>query len=231
MTISPAEPGSPLIVIPFRHGPFWNFSYLVACVETREAAVIDPAWDVASILGAAEASGFRITTTLLTHGHGDHAHETEALVAATGARVFAHSAEVPDVRRLYGGPLSDITGDEALRLGKLEMQIWHTPGHSAGSLMLLCEGRLFSGDTLLVGAAGRPGSEPDSVRRLWESIDLRIRPLPPETMVLPGHDSGPERFSTVGRELERVPALRAADFTGFVTALERATGRSLAAAD
>ena len=82
---------SKLIVVPFRHGPFWTFSYLIGCSETRQAAVIDPAWDAPAILAAAATHGLEVRTVLLTHSHSDHINGLRDVLGASDARVFVHA--------------------------------------------------------------------------------------------------------------------------------------------
>ncbi len=213
-----------LIVLPLRHGPFWNFTYLVACGATGEAAVIDPAWDVTAVIDTAKSHGLRISTTLLTHGHSDHAHGVEDLVRQTDARVLAHAAELPELRRLYGGPVVEVSDNETLALGEVPLRVLHTPGHTAGSVSILADGQLFTGDTLAVGAVGRPGPGPESVEALWQTVNGVLRSLPGDTIVRPGHDAGPGPHSALGDERDRVPALRATSFADFATEIQRGVG-------
>lgn len=213
-----------LVVVPFRHGPFWNFTYLVACTATGEAAVIDPAWGVDSVVDTAASRGMRISTVLLTHGHSDHSHGTADLVGRTGAAVLAHSAELPELRRLYDGPVVELAGDESLQIGEVPLRILHTPGHSEGSVSILADGQLFTGDTLAVGSVGRPGPGPEAVDALWASINHVLRPLPGETIIRPGHDAGPSPSSPLAEELARVPALSATSFSQFARELQRGAG-------
>ena len=214
-----------LFVLPLRQGPLWNFSYLVACEATREAAVIDPAWDTAAILAAAADRGLDIRWVLLTHSHSDHANGVAAVVEATGATVFVHESEANGLSDHFSGPAEVAGPGRTLPLGEVEVRALHTPGHSAGSLSFLAGGRLFAGDTLHVGGMGRPGPDRDAVEALWESARL-LRALPPETIVHPGHDEGPTPSATLGDEIRRGPALSAESYAEFVEALERSTGRS-----
>jgi hydroxyacylglutathione hydrolase len=216
-----ARPSSGLIVVPFRHGPFWNFTYLVACATTGEAAVIDPAWDVEAVIDASRSRGLRISTVLLTHGHSDHSHGTADVVGRTGAAVLVHSAELPELRRHYEGPVVELAGDEDLRLGDVPLRILHTPGHSEGSVSILGDGQLFTGDMLAVGSVGRPGPGPEALEALWTTVDRVLRPLHGDTIIRPGHDAGPSPSSPLGEELVRVPALAARTFSDFERELRR----------
>lgn len=213
-----------LEVVTFRHGPFWNFSYLLASPDNGVAAVVDPAWDVPRIIDAAAVRRLKVTTALITHGHSDHVNGLAELIGATGARVIGH---VDALAMLSVGDSEHVAlhGGETLAFGDHSIEVLHTPGHSQGSLSFLTEGRLFCGDTLNVGSVGRPGPDRQSVDDLWRSL-RRIRELPDETIIYPGHDDGPRPWSTVADELANVPAWRLDTFEEFVTELERTTGRS-----
>jgi len=214
------------IIIPFRHRPLWNFSYVLACPETREAAVIDPAWDVASILRAADSAGLDIRTILLTHSHSDHANGVAELVEATGARVFLHSDEQAGLAALYQGPTETFASAERWKLGRLDVQLLPTPGHTTGSMSIWAAGHLFSGDTLQIGSVGRPAQDPGAIEALWESLRVEVLCLDDATVIHPGHDEGPSPTSTLGEERLRNRALSAVTLEEFKAGVERASGWS-----
>jgi len=213
-----------LLVARFRHGPLWNFSYLVACAETGEAAVIDPAWDASAILQAAAGQALRITTVLLTHSHSDHANGVAELVAASGARSFVHVLDQAGLQA-HAPDATSFSGDEAFLLGQQRVTARHTPGHTAGSVTFQAGTMLFTGDTLAVGSPGTPGPEPGSLELLWQSTQA-LAALGGQFVVHPGHDSGPEPSATLSVERDRNPGLLAATLDEFRAAVERATGRS-----
>lgn len=217
-----AEDG--LLVARFRHGPLWNFSYLVACERTGEAAVIDPAWDAQSILNAALGRQLTITTVLLTHSHADHINAAADLLQATGARAFVHTG---DAAELPPRKISATTfgGSETIAIGDLIVEALHTPGHTPGSVSYSAPGHLFTGDTLAVGSPGTPGPEAGALEALWASMGVFER-LSSATVIHPGHDSGPAPTSSFETERGRNPALLARSLEEFRPAVERATGRS-----
>jgi glyoxylase-like metal-dependent hydrolase (beta-lactamase superfamily II) len=172
-----------------------NFSYLVACEQTRDAWVIDPAPEVQRILAEAEKASVHIKAIINTHGHGDHTAGDAELKRLTGAPVIIHSLD----KDRY--PQADIflTDETTLQLGEITFEVIHTPGHTPGGICLYAQGNLFTGDTLFVGDSGRTdlpgGHRPTlgaSIRRLME--------LPDDTIVWPGHDYGPTPSSTIGWE-------------------------------
>jgi glyoxylase-like metal-dependent hydrolase (beta-lactamase superfamily II) len=196
-------------------GPMMNFVYLIGCPETREAAVVDPAWDVPAILKIAQDSDLRVRHILITHGHPDHVNGLEALLEATDARIYLHSDEADYMREVaqgFGmstdflnqraGNFQTVSDGDSILVGKIPLQFLHTPGHSPGSQCFLAEGSLISGDTLFVGACGRvdmPGGEPE---KMWWSLNRKLRALDDSTVLYPGHNYGYRPTSTIGEQKE-----------------------------
>ena len=105
--------------------------------------------------------------------------------------------------RIAGLSRSDLVltdGSEELALGRLRIRFLHTPGHTPGSQCFLVDGRLISGDTLFIGSCGRvdlPGSDP---RQLYDSLVNKLKRLPDETVLYPGHNYAARPTSTIGDE-------------------------------
>jgi hydroxyacylglutathione hydrolase len=202
-------------------GPMMNFVYLIGCAESREAAVVDPAWDVQAILKMAQESNLNIRHILVTHGHPDHINGLESLLEATNAMVYIHSDEVGymlEVARSFGmstdfisrrsGNIRTVADGEKISVGKLTVQCLHTPGHSPGSQCFLVENCLFSGDTLFVDACGRidmPGGDP---QKMWWSLNHTLHALDDNTIIYPGHDYGGSPTSTIGEQKQSNPYMQ-----------------------
>jgi glyoxylase-like metal-dependent hydrolase (beta-lactamase superfamily II) len=110
----------------------------------------------------------------------------------------------------FGLPLSEpvdikLQDGNVLEVGTLEIRVIHTPGHTPGSVCFLVNGNLFTGDTLFVGAVGRTDLTGASLDTLLDSLERKLLPLPPETIVWPGHDYGETPTSTIGREMKENP--------------------------
>ena len=210
-------------------GPMMNFVYLIGCAETREAAVVDPAWDVPSILRVARESDLKISRVLVTHGHPDHVNGLEELLEATDARICIHADEVDYMRQvaaIFRMPIefmnrrsanfqSIAEGDE-VRIGKLPVRFLHTPGHTPGSQCFLVEKSLVSGDTLFIDACGRvdlPGGDPE---KMWWSLNRKLAALEDETILYPGHNYSDRPTSTLGDQKQSNPYLRYTSMDRFV---------------
>jgi glyoxylase-like metal-dependent hydrolase (beta-lactamase superfamily II) len=192
-------------------GPMQNFVYLVGDPVARECVVVDPAWEIDTIVDTAQADGFTLTGALVTHTHQDHVGGSlaswgmpgripgvEELLAKLPLKVYVHKAEREFLRGL-GSDLVKVDNHDTLEVGRLTLTFLHTPGHTPGSQCFLVDGRLVSGDTLFIGSCGRtdlPGSDPSE---MYYSLTQRLAALPDETILLPGHNYG-GAASTIGDE-------------------------------
>lgn len=161
--------------------------------ENGETAVIDPGDEADRLLGLLQSGGLTPCCILLTHGHFDHVGAAAALAERYHCPVYLHEEDRALPARLTGGPLPQTRalheGDE-LAVGALRFRVLETPGHSAGSVSLLCGDALFSGDTIFAGGSwGRTDFPGGSEPALRTSL-RRLAALPPQTRVFPGH--GPE---------------------------------------
>jgi glyoxylase-like metal-dependent hydrolase (beta-lactamase superfamily II) len=174
-----------------------NFAYLVVCPATGQALAVDPGREPAVLLE--EISRRHLTLALLanTHGHADHTAGNDTILTATGARLAAHPADLPEAEM----PLGE---GSVLTVGGSEVVVLHTPGHTPGSLVFRVDDALLTGDTLFVSRCGRadlPGSDPAA---LFRSLG-RLAALPGTMRVFPGHDYGPQPVSTIAWERANNP--------------------------
>jgi len=202
-----------LVVDQIPVGRFAVFCYLVSDAETGEAVLIDAGADAAKILDAVRRRQARVCWIVCTHSHPDHIGANASVLGATKAQLVLHEREASSVRRfrnrlftrLMGGrpsPQADrcVEDGDLLCFGNSRLCVLHTPGHSPGSICLLAEGHLFSGDTLFVGGVGRVDLPGSSWRELARSLREKLLVLPDETVLWPGHHYGETTTSTVGRE-------------------------------
>src|SRR3989441_991613 len=178
-------------------GPMQNFVYLVGDPQTRECVVVDPAWEIDTIVEAAQADGMTLTGALVTHTHQDHVGGSleswgmpgripglEELLERVKAKVRVHKAESQFLKG-FGSDLVAVDNHDTLKVGRLTLTFLHTPGHTPGSQCFLVDGRLISGDTLFIGSCGRtdlPGSDPTE---MYYSPTQRLRAPPPGTNPFP----------------------------------------------
>jgi len=185
-----------------------NFAYVIGDRERGEAVLVDPAYNVADLVAAAERDGLRIVGALGTHYHADHVggsimqYELEGIRELLELRqvpVHVHRGDAEFVRKTTGvGPTDLVShdGGDRLLVGGIEVELVHTPGHTPGSQCFLVDGRLVAGDTLFLDGCGRtdlPGSDPEA---MYDSL-TRLASLPDEVVVYPGHRYSPASSGTM----------------------------------
>ncbi|MFN3491829.1 MAG: MBL fold metallo-hydrolase [Anaerolineales bacterium] len=206
-----------LEIVSFTLGPASTNSYLIADPETKEAAVIDPAWDGHIILKAAQDRNWRIGHLWYTHAHFDHIGGAAAI--ADELNPLPHVALHPDDHVLWraggGGavfglnidpgpePTIDLTHGMILKLGSNQFEVRFTPGHTRGHCVLYVakENICFCGDLIFNESVGRTDLPGGDFAALEKSIRGQIFTMPNETRLLSGH--GPE--TTVGHEKQFNP--------------------------
>ena len=196
-------------------GPMQNFIYLIGDPQTHEAAVVDPGWEVPAILEAAARDGYRLTKAFVTHHHFDHVMGLADLLKAVDLPVHAHQADAP-MLSIAPSSVKPLAGGETVLVGRVPITLIHTPGHTPGSQCLLVDQKLLSGDTLFIGACGRwdlPGGDP---RALYESLSKKLRPLPDDTVLYPGHNYAHVPHAPLGDEKRDNPFLSAAGSAEFL---------------
>jgi hydroxyacylglutathione hydrolase len=213
-------------------GPMQNFVYLVGDPVSRECMVVDPAWEIDTIVETAQADDMTIKGALVTHTHQDHVGGSleswgmpgripgvEELLARVPAKVYVHKAE-REFLRGFGSDLVKVDNHDTVAIGRLTLTFMHTPGHTPGSQCFLIEDRLISGDTLFIGSCGRtdlPGSDPS---QMYESLTQRLGALPESTVLFPGHNYG-GASSTIGNEKRRNPFMQFTSLGQFLRAMGR----------
>lgn len=194
----------------FPSGPFQTNAYVVACTQTKEAAIVDPApGSFAKIQAYISNNQLVPTKVLLTHSHWDHIADAFSFKKAYDVPVYVHPLDSPNLENPGADSLPcwiDIKGTQPdgflnegdiIRIGNLNFVVIHTPGHTPGGVCFYSKENdcLLAGDTLFRGTIGNlsfPTCQPDL---MWLSLD-KLAKLPLETVVYPGH--GPS--TTIGRE-------------------------------
>lgn len=185
-------------------------SYLIGCAESCAAVLIDPEISLIDrYVALAARDGLRIRYLIDTHTHADHFSATQELSRQLDVPVAMH--------RVSPAPFVDLRLDdgEMLVVGEHRLQVLHTPGHTCDSMCLRVEDRVFTGDTLLIGATGRtdlPTGDPDA---LYDSLFNRVLRLDPALKVHPAHEYKGRSHSTIAQELVGNPRLQIRDRAAF----------------
>jgi glyoxylase-like metal-dependent hydrolase (beta-lactamase superfamily II) len=190
------------------------FAYLIADLDTRSAALVDPRADrVSDYLKALQKLDLHLSLVIDTHTHADHLSGAAELRVRTGAEVLMSVAARSDVatRRLRD--------HDHIPLGAQTIEVLATPGHTDDSLSLRVGQALLSGDALLIGGAGRTDFQNGNPEALYESLHVHLRDLPGELTVYPAHDYAGHTRSTLTLERQTNPLLQLTERGAFVAAL------------
>ena len=170
-------------------GAYQTNCYLVWGEDSPSCVVIDPGYEPETVLDEVKKLGKEISAILLTHGHFDHVGGVKDIVAETGCKVYLCDADLSMPPQMTAGPLyytNTYSDGSFVEEAGLSFKVLHTPGHTPGSVCLMCENVLFSGDTLFWGSCGRtdlPGGSWSTIRKSL----LRLAELPGDYDVYPGH--------------------------------------------
>ncbi len=220
--MQPGQVENALIVEQIQLGPMENFVYIVGSTETREVALVDPAWDIDALLNLLDEKDYKLTAALVTHYHPDHIGGSFSGNAISGlaelmeqrpVKVYAHKSEAEGVRKVTGISESDIVkvdSGDTLRLGEIEVEFLHTPGHTPGSQCFRIKNTLVSGDTLFIQGCGRVDLPGSNVEDMYHSLK-KLAALPDDTLLLPGHHYSTAPNATMGETKAHNPYLRIDD--------------------
>ena len=157
-------------------GDYQTNCYIIHEENSKTCCVIDPGYDADFILDKLESLGLSLEAILLTHGHFDHVGAVKELAAETQCDVYIHPEDLSMPPMMTAGPLyytKTYAEGTQLKLAGLDIGVLHTPGHTPGSVCLICETSIFSGDTLFRGSCGRtdlPGGD-------WATITKSLKRL------------------------------------------------------
>ncbi len=204
-------------IVVLQNGPFMVNSFLLVNEETSGGIIIDPGNDTEGLLEIVEKEKITLEGIIATHGHIDHIDGVNRVKERRKAPFYVcdldrELVEAVSVQASMFGveDPGKITIDKQLpcqgelKIAGMEIKLLHTPGHSKGSVSLLVENTLFSGDSLFSMSIGRTDLPGGNYSELIKSINEKIFTLPENIRVLPGH--GPE--TTVGNEKRMNPFFR-----------------------
>ena len=175
-----------------------TYSYLLGCEETGQAVLFDPVIvSVERDLAEIHRLGLKLAYCIDTHIHADHITAAFELKNKVGSKIA-----VPAFDRLLCADVG-IEDGVSFKIGSIELQPLHTPGHTAGHFAYLLGDRLFTGDALLIEGCGRTDFQSGDTDALYKSVTEKLFSLPDDTLVYPAHDYKGRRVSSIAQEKER----------------------------
>ena len=203
-------------IVSMQLGPIETNCYIVYDEVSKEAMVIDPAWDYEAIDKALTDRGLQLKFVFLTHGHADHIGALQELRNKKDVPVYVGKGDsfliqnsANNLSMFMGkriecaSPEFTVADGDKIQLGSTTFTALETPGHTPGGISLYGGNVVFSGDTLFQYSIGRTDFSGGSYEQLIKSIEDKLMPLPDDTVVLPGH--GPA--TTIGDERRVNPFL------------------------
>ncbi len=164
--------------------------------EAEQCVLIDPGYDGAAVLEQVKSRDKQVAAILLTHGHFDHVGGVKEIAAETGCPVYICQKELTLPEGFTAGELYYTNGyddGDVVEAAGLTFTVMHTPGHTPGSVCLLCGEAMFSGDTLFAGSVGRTDLPGGDYTTLQTSLD-RLKALETDYRVFPGHGESTTLF-------------------------------------
>ncbi len=196
-------------------GPMENFVYLVGSKKTREVFVVDPAWQVDTVLRIAKEENLKITGALISHYHFDHTNGIEELLQAVDVPVYVNKNDIPymDVKK---DVLKPVDAGTKVKTGDIEIEMVHTPGHTPGSQCFHVRGHLISGDTLFINACGRTDLPGGDASQMYRSLTQTLMKMEDSTVLCPGHNYSDKPVTTMGEQKKHNPYLMCDSLENFL---------------
>lgn len=191
--------------------------YIVMCEETKEAMIVDLGGEPEEVIIKSKELGFNINSIVLTHAHGDHIAGIPGLLGEISCPVYVHEKDeemlldpklnlsaAMSIDNISIKPDGLLKAGDILKVGNLEIEVIHTPGHTMGGISLKVENYILTGDTLFKGSIGRTDLYGGSYDAIIDSVNNKLLIYDDDIIILPGH--GPA--STIGVEKKTNPFAR-----------------------
>ncbi len=171
-----------------------NFSYLIYCKETKQAALVDPGSNASKAMKCIGELNLDLKYVINTHHHHDHTGDNIRMKEAYDCKLIASHIDSEKIPEDIDITVAD---QEIIKIGNVQMIFIHTPGHTSGSICVVVDASyLLTGDTLFIGDCGRTDLPDGSNKQMFTTLQM-LKELPDELIVYPGHDYGKKPFDTL----------------------------------
>jgi len=191
-----------------------NFSYTVYCPDKKDALIVDPSYDASKALNFIKQNNLNLKYVIITHYHFDHSKDiTSIKKAVPSVKIIASEL---DGKKLNEKVDLFVKDKQKLKLGKINLQFILTPGHTPGGICILVDNEaLITGDTLFIGDCGRTDLPGGNINQMFKSLHEKIKSLPNNLIVYPGHDYGEKPFDTLVNQKRKNKTLLAKNLEEF----------------
>ncbi len=197
-------------------GPMENFIYFIGDKNTKDVVIVDPAWDVNLLFEEAKKDKLNIKGALITHGHFDHTNGVEEFLKSIDVPVYINTHEMDFFKFGWGENIKKTKSGDKLKLGDIEIQFVHTPGHTPGSQCFLVSNNLVSGDTLFINGCGRCDLPGGNVEQMFDTIYNKLMKMDDDTIIFPGHNYAEKTNDSVGNQKITNPYMQYDNLMNFV---------------
>ena len=194
-----------------------NFIYFIGDENTNEVVVVDPAWDVSSLINEAKNSELKIKAALITHGHFDHTNGVEELLKHYDIPVYINKSEGDFFQFKWGKEnIKLVESADTLKIGNIEIQFIHTPGHTPGSQCFLVNNNLVAGDTLFINGCGRCDLPGGDVNQMFDTLYNKLMKMNDDTIIFPGHNYAEITQDTLRHQKQTNPYMQYDNLMSFI---------------
>ncbi len=176
-----------------------NFSYVIYCLKKLEASIVDPSFNATKTLDFISSNNLKLKYIILTHYHSDHTGDT--------LKIKELFPNVKIISSKSDGEKMDFSIDiyvsdkDKIKVGDVTLNFILTPGHTKGGICIIVDNEaIITGDTLFIGDCGRTDLPGGNFEQMFKTLQEKIKPLPDNLIVYPGHDYGPKPFDTIGNQ-------------------------------
>ena len=205
----------PYKIVSMELGPMQNFVYLIIDRDSKRTAIVDPAWDMQPIHDYVSKHELTISDILLTHSHHDHINGVEDILQQYDPELHLLKAEADFWQAELQRPSLHAGGDQ-IQLGRTELNILHTPGHTPGSACYQLQDDIITGDTLFVFGCGRCDLDGGNPEDMFQTLQKMKHELPAKMQLHPGHNYSCVSCSSIEDQLTGNPFLHFSDSEVFI---------------
>jgi glyoxylase-like metal-dependent hydrolase (beta-lactamase superfamily II) len=193
---------------------FDNFSYVIYCLKNKEAAVVDSSFNATKALDFISSNNLKLKYIILTHFHSDHTSDTMRIKDSfPNVKIISSKSDGENMGFKVDFYVSD---NDELNVGDVNLKFILTPGHTKGGICIIVDNEsILTGDTLFIGDCGRTDLPGGSFEQMFKTLQEKIKPLPDNLIVYPGHDYGPKPFDTLGNQKKTSKVLLAKNLEEF----------------